>query len=52
LSAAANVQVILDDTRRNGYPPGQQRAFVMAKALEQSNVIFMRSECLELVAVC
>jgi len=28
---APDVQSILNDARRNGYPPGQQRAFVMAK---------------------
>ena len=31
---ALNAQFILDDARRNGYPPGQQRAFVMAKVLK------------------
>ncbi len=34
-----DVQFILDDARRHGYPPGQQRAFVMAKVLEQNDVI-------------
>ncbi|MBE3037390.1 MAG: hypothetical protein IMZ62_01035, partial [Chloroflexi bacterium] len=34
LRDAPNVQTILDDARRNGYPPGQQRAFVVAKVLE------------------
>jgi nickel-dependent lactate racemase len=36
---APNVQHILDDARRHGYPPGQQRAFVMAKVLEQNDVV-------------
>ena len=49
---APNVQYILDDARRNGYPPGQQRAFVMAKVLEQSHVIIVGSEHPELVAAC
>jgi nickel-dependent lactate racemase len=49
---APDVQFILDDARRNGYPPGQQRAFVMAKVLEQSNVVIVGSECPELVAAC
>jgi hypothetical protein len=35
------VQFILEDARRNGYPPGQQRAFVMAKVLEQNDVIIV-----------
>ena len=49
---APNIQYILDDARRNGYPPGQQRAFVMAKVLEQSHVIIVGSEYPELVAAC
>ena len=38
---APNVQYILDDARKNGYPPGQQRAFVMAKVLEQENFVIV-----------
>ena len=49
---APNVQFILDDARKNGYPPGQQRAFVMAKVLEESNVVIVGSECPDLVAAC
>ena len=49
---APNIQSILDDARRNGYPPGQQRAFVMAKVLEQSKVVIVGSECPDLVADC
>ena len=49
---APNVQFILDDARRNGYPPGQQRAFVMAKVLEQAKVVIVGSECPELVTAC
>ena len=49
---APDVQFILDDARRNGYPPGQQRAFVMAKVLEKSNVVIVGSECPNLVAAC
>jgi nickel-dependent lactate racemase len=52
LSEAADVQSILEDARRNGYPPGQQRAFVMAKVLEQTQVIIVGSECPDLVAAC
>jgi lactate racemase len=49
---APNIQSILEDARRNGYPPGQQRAFVMAKVLEQSKVVIVGSECPDLVADC
>jgi len=49
---APDVQSILADARRNGYPPGGQRAFVMAKVLEQNRVIIVGSECPDLVAAC
>jgi len=49
---APDVQFILDDARENGYPPGQQRAFVMAKVLEESNVVIVGSEYPDLVAAC
>ncbi|HOU15806.1 MAG TPA: nickel-dependent lactate racemase [Anaerolineae bacterium] len=49
---APDVQFILDDGRANGYPPGGQRAFVMARVLEQCRVIIVGSECPEIVAAC
>ena len=49
---APDVQSILDDARRHGYPPGQQRAFVMAKVLEQVRVVIVGSECPDVVAAC
>ena len=49
---APNVQFILEEARRKGYPPGQQRAFVMAKVLEQTKVVIVGSECPELVSAC
>ena len=49
---ASDVKFILEDARRNGYPPGQQRAFVIAKVLERSHIIIVGSECPELVADC
>jgi nickel-dependent lactate racemase len=49
---APDVQSILDDARKNGYPPGQQRAFVLAKVLEQTKVVIVGSECPDLVAAC
>jgi nickel-dependent lactate racemase len=49
---APNVQFILDDARKNGYPPGQQRAFVMAKVLQEANVVIVGSEYPDLVAAC
>jgi nickel-dependent lactate racemase len=49
---APDVRFILDDARRNGYPPGQQRAFVLAKVLENARVVIVGSECPDLVAAC
>jgi len=49
---APDIQTILADSRRNGYPPGQQRAFVMAKVLEKNRVVIVGSECPDLVADC
>lgn len=52
MSEAPDVQTILEDARRHGYPPGQQRAFVMARVLEQTHVIIVGSEFPDLVAAC
>jgi len=49
---ASDVQSILDDARQHGYPPGQQRAFVMAKVLEQARVVIVGSENPDVVAAC
>jgi nickel-dependent lactate racemase len=46
---APDIRTILDDARRNGYPPGQQRAFVMAKVLEQNDVILVGAEDPDLI---
>ena len=52
LSDAPDIQSVLEDARRNGYPAGQQRAFVLAKVLEHSRVIVVASECPDIVAAC
>jgi nickel-dependent lactate racemase len=49
---APSIQFILEDARSNGYPPGQQRAFVLAKVLEKTRVVIVGSECPDLVAAC
>jgi nickel-dependent lactate racemase len=46
---AADVQHILDDARQHGYPPGQQRAFVLAKVLEQNQVIVVGAQDPDLI---
>jgi nickel-dependent lactate racemase len=49
MSQAADMQSLLNELRRTGYPPGAQRAFVMAKVLEKTQVIFVGSQTPELV---
>jgi nickel-dependent lactate racemase len=49
---APDVHSILKEAREHGYPAGQQRAFVMAKVLEQSKVVIVGSEHPELVSAC
>lgn len=52
LRDAPDVQFVLDDARRHGYPPGQQRAFVIAKVLEEARIIIVGSEHPDIVAAC
>jgi nickel-dependent lactate racemase len=49
---APDIQFVLSDARAHGYPAGQQRAFVMAKVLEEAHVIFVGSEHPDVVALC
>jgi nickel-dependent lactate racemase len=44
MRSATDMPSLLAELRRTGYPPGAQRAFVMAKVLEQSDVIIVGSE--------
>ena len=46
---ASDMPSLLADLRRTGYPPGAQRAFVMAKVLEKSSVIVVGSETPDIV---
>jgi len=46
---APDVTAILKEARARGYPPGGQRAFVMAKVLEQNEVIIVGAECPDVV---
>jgi nickel-dependent lactate racemase len=49
MSAAKDMLSLLAELRRTGYPPGAQRAFIMAKVLEKSRVIVVGSKVLEVV---
>jgi nickel-dependent lactate racemase len=44
MQGASDMATLLDQMRRKGYPPGAQRAFIMAKVLEKSHVIIVGSE--------
>ncbi len=46
---AADMPSLLAELRRTGYPPGAQRAFVMAKVLEKTHVIIVGSETPQVV---
>ena len=47
---ASDMPTLLDELRRTGYPPGAQRAFVMAKVLEKTSVIVVGSQTPDLVS--
>jgi len=49
MQGAADMPSLLAELRRTGYPPGAQRAFVMAKVLEKSSVIVVGSETPDVV---
>lgn len=49
MKTATDMRSLLTELRRTGYPPGAQRAFVMAKVLEQTDVIIVGSETPEIV---
>lgn len=49
---APDLRSLLAEARQHGYPPGQQRAFVMAKLLEQAKVVIVASAYPDLVREC
>jgi nickel-dependent lactate racemase len=49
MRAAVHMPSLLEKLRRTGYPPGAQRAFVMAKVMEKNHVIVVGSETPDLV---
>jgi nickel-dependent lactate racemase len=46
---ARDMPSLLAELRRTGYPPGAQRAFIMAKVMEVNPVIIVGAECPEIV---
>jgi nickel-dependent lactate racemase len=49
MRSANDMVSLLAELRRTGYPPGAQRAFVMAKVLEKNHVIIVGTETPEVV---
>jgi len=49
MRSAESMTTLLAELRRTGYPPGAQRAFIMAKVLERSHVIVVGSEMPDVV---
>jgi len=49
---APDINFILEDARKYGYKPGQQRAFVLAKVLEDARIVVVASEHPDLVSDC
>ena len=49
LRDATEMTSLLEELRRTGYPPGAQRAFIMAKVMEECEVIIVGSECPDIV---
>lgn len=52
MKSATDMPSLLADLRRTGYPPGAQRAFVMAKVLEKAHVVIVGSERPEVIRDC
>lgn len=49
LSEAPTPQAVIDDAHARGYPPGQQRAYIMAKVLQHCSVVIVGAQYPELV---
>jgi len=49
LRDATDMTSLLGELRRTGYPPGAQRAFIMAKVMEECGVIIVGAECPDIV---
>jgi nickel-dependent lactate racemase len=52
VKSATDMPSLLEELRRSGYPPGAQRAFVMAKVLEKARVIVVGSERPDVIRDC
>ena len=50
MRGAADMPSVLAELRRTGYPPGAQRAFVMAKVMEKVHVVIVGSATPDIVS--
>ena len=49
---ASDMPSLLAEMRRTGYPPGAQRAFVLAKVLEKAHIVVVGSERPDVIHAC
>jgi len=49
MAGARDIPSLLDEFRSTGYPPGAQRAYVMAKVMEKTHVIVVGSQTPDIV---
>jgi nickel-dependent lactate racemase len=49
LMEADSMPALVEQLRREGYPPGQQRAFVVAKVLSEADILIVGAHCPEIV---
>jgi nickel-dependent lactate racemase len=49
MTSASDMSSLLAELRENGYPPGAQRAFFMARVLEENPVIVVGAKCPQIV---
>jgi nickel-dependent lactate racemase len=52
MKSATDMPSLLAEMRRTGYPPGAQRAFVLAKVLEKAHVVVVGSERPDVIHAC
>ncbi len=52
LSQASDLQQLLERYRRDGCPPGEQRAYLLAQVLLNHAVVVVGSQCPEIVEAC
>jgi nickel-dependent lactate racemase len=49
LKEATSMPALVEELRRTGYPPGEQRAFVLAKVLSEANIVVVGAQTPDIV---